>query len=106
VIELLDTVGPLTDPTAHGGAATDAFHLMLPSLPGYGFSAEPTELGWDPGRTAHAWAELMRRLEYLRYVAQGGDVGAIVTDAMGRQAPQGLLQFAAGTSPDTCWLRS
>jgi hypothetical protein len=106
VIELLETVGPLTDPTAHGGAATDAFHLVLPSLPGYGFSAEPTELGWDPGRTAHAWAELMRRLEYLRYVAQGGDVGAIVADAMGRQAPQGLLQFAAGTSPDTSWLRS
>jgi hypothetical protein len=106
VIELLDTVGPLTDPTAHGGAATDAFHLVLPSLPSYGFSAEPTELGWAPGRTAHAWAELMRRLEYLRYVAQGGDVGAIVADAMGRQAPQGLLQFAAGTSPDTCWLRS
>jgi pimeloyl-ACP methyl ester carboxylesterase len=91
VIELLETVGPLTDPTAHGGAATDAFHLVLPSLPGYGFSAEPTELGWDPGRTAHAWAELMGRLGYRRYVAQGGDVGAIVTDAMGRQAPTGLL---------------
>jgi hypothetical protein len=91
VIELLETVGPLTDPTAHGGAATDAFHLVVPSLPGYGFSAEPTELGWDPGRTAHAWAELMGRLGYGRYVAQGGDVGAIVTDAMGRQAPTGLV---------------
>jgi pimeloyl-ACP methyl ester carboxylesterase len=91
VIELLETVGPLTDPSAHGGRAEDAFHLVLPSLPGYGFSGEPTELGWDPGRTARAWAELMERLGYGRYVAQGGDVGAGVTDAMGRQAPQGLL---------------
>jgi pimeloyl-ACP methyl ester carboxylesterase len=91
VIELLDTVGPLTDPTAHGGTPEDAFHLVLPSLPGYGFSGEPTELGWDAGRTARAWAELMNRLGYTRYVAQGGDVGAIVTDAMGRQAPEGLL---------------
>jgi pimeloyl-ACP methyl ester carboxylesterase len=91
VIELLDTVGPLTDPTAHGGSAEDAYHLVLPSLPGYGFSGEPTELGWDSGRIARAWAELMRRLGYTRYVAQGGDVGAFVTDAMGRQAPEGLL---------------
>ena len=91
VIELLETVGPLTDPTAHGGRAEDAFHLVLPSLPGYGFSGEPTELGWDAGRIARAWAELMRRLGYTRYVAQGGDVGAVVTDAMGRQAPDGLL---------------
>ena len=91
VIELLDSVGPLTDPTAHGGSAEDAFHLVLPSLPGYGFSAEPAELGWDLGRTARAWAELMRRLGYTRYVAQGGDVGAGVTDAMGRQAPEGLV---------------
>jgi pimeloyl-ACP methyl ester carboxylesterase len=91
VIELLETVGPLTDPSAHGGRAEDAFHLVLPSLPGYGFSGEPTEVGWDPGRTARAWAELMGRLGYPRYVAQGGDLGAIVTDAMGRQAPQGLL---------------
>ena len=91
VIELLDTVGPLTDPTAHGGRAEDAFHLVLPSIPGYGFSGEPTELGWDAGRTARAWAELMNRLGYTRYVAQGGDVGAIITDAMGRQAPEGLL---------------
>jgi pimeloyl-ACP methyl ester carboxylesterase len=90
VIELLDTVGPLTDPSAHGGRAEDAFHLVLPSLPGYGFSAEPRETGWDPGRIARAWAELMRRLGYARYVAQGGDVGAAVTDAMGRQAPDGL----------------
>ena len=77
VIELLETVGPLTDPTAHGGTAEDAFHLVLPSLPGYGFSGEPTELGWDAGRIARAWAELMDRLGYTRYVAQGGDVGAV-----------------------------
>ena len=91
VIELLEAVGPLTDPTAHGGSAEDAFHLVLPSLPGYGFSGEPTEVGWNAGRVAQAWAELMRRLGYTRYVAQGGDVGAAVTDAMGRQAPEGLL---------------
>jgi pimeloyl-ACP methyl ester carboxylesterase len=91
VIELLEVVGPLTDPAAHGGRAEDAFDLVLPSLPGYGFSAEPTELGWDPGRIAQAWAELMRRLGYTRYVAQGGDQGAAVTDAMGGQAPEGLL---------------
>jgi pimeloyl-ACP methyl ester carboxylesterase len=90
VIELLETVGPLTDPTAHGGSAEDAFHLVLPSIPGYGFSAEPAEIGWYAGRVAQAWAELMRRLGYARYVAQGGDQGASVTDAMGRQAPEGL----------------
>ena len=91
VIEMIDSVGPLTDPTAHGGSAEDAFHLVLPSLPGYGLSGEPVEVGWDLGRTARAWAELMRRLGYTRYVAQGGDVGAGVTDAMGRQAPEGLI---------------
>jgi pimeloyl-ACP methyl ester carboxylesterase len=91
VIEMLEVVGPLTDPTAHGGRAEDAFDLVLPSLPGYGFSGEPTEVGWDPGRVARAWVELMHRLGYTRYVAQGGDVGASVTDAMGRQAPEGLL---------------
>jgi pimeloyl-ACP methyl ester carboxylesterase len=90
VVELLDTIGPLTDPTAHGGSPQDAFHLVLPSLPGYGFSGAPTELGWDSGRIARAWATLMERLGYPRYVAQGGDVGAAVTDAMGRQAPDGL----------------
>jgi pimeloyl-ACP methyl ester carboxylesterase len=90
VIELLDTIGPLTDPTAHGGRAEDAFHLVLPSLPGYGFSGEPAELGWDSGRIARAWAELMARLGYDRYVAQGGDVGALVTDVLARQAPAGL----------------
>ena len=93
VIELLETIGPLTDPTAHGGQAQDAFHLVLPSLPGYGFSGEPTELGWESGRTARAWAELMHRLGYTRYVAQGGDVGALVTDLMGRQAVEGLVGY-------------
>jgi pimeloyl-ACP methyl ester carboxylesterase len=91
VIELLETVGPLTDPIAHNGAAEDAFDLVLPSLPGYGFSGEPASVGWDPGRIAGAWVELMRRLGYTRYVAQGGDQGAAVTDAMGSQAPQGLI---------------
>src|SRR5579864_3839284 len=91
VIELLETIGPLTDPTAHGGTAEDAFDLVLPSIPGYGFSAEPAEIGWYAGRVAQAWAELMNRLGYTRYVAQGGDQGASVTDAMGRQAPEGLI---------------
>ncbi|RAO22418.1 Microsomal epoxide hydrolase [Micromonospora noduli] len=91
VVELLGAVGPLTDPTAHGGTPEDAFHLVLPSLPGYGFSGEPTEPGWNSARMAQAWAKLMDRLGYSRYVAQGGDVGAAVTDAMGRQAPEGLL---------------
>jgi pimeloyl-ACP methyl ester carboxylesterase len=91
VIEQIDTIGPLTDPTAHGGSAEDAFHLVLPSLPGYGLSGEPREIGWDLRRTARAWAELMRRLGYTRYVAQGGDVGAGVTDAMSRQQPDGLI---------------
>ncbi|MEV6286062.1 epoxide hydrolase family protein [Kribbella sp. NPDC051770] len=91
VVELLDTVGPLTDPTAYGGRAEDAFHLVLPSLPGYGFSGEPGELGWENGRIAHAWGELMGRLGYSRYVAQGGDVGAAVTDAMGRHGTAGLV---------------
>jgi pimeloyl-ACP methyl ester carboxylesterase len=91
VIEMLEVIGPLTDPTAHGGQAEDAFDLVLPSMPGYGFSAEPTETGWDGARIAQAWAELMHRLGYSRYVAQGGDQGAGVTDAMGSQAPDGLL---------------
>jgi pimeloyl-ACP methyl ester carboxylesterase len=91
VIELLEAIAPLTDPTAFGGTADDAFHLVLPSLPGYGFSGEPRELGWGPPRTAEAWAELMGRLGYTRYVAQGGDVGASITDTMGRQAPEGLI---------------
>jgi pimeloyl-ACP methyl ester carboxylesterase len=106
VIELLGSVGPLTDPAAHGGSAEDAFHLVLPSLPGYGFSGEPAEIGWNVGRIAQAWAELMRRLGYTRYVAQSGDVGASVTDAMGRQAPgelagihMNLLVTALGGGP-------
>jgi pimeloyl-ACP methyl ester carboxylesterase len=89
-LEMLGVIGPLTDPAAHGGSAEDAFHLVIPSLPGYGFSGQPAETGWDPGRIARAWAELMSRLGYTRYVAQGGDQGAGVTDAMGRQAPAGL----------------
>jgi pimeloyl-ACP methyl ester carboxylesterase len=93
VIELLETVDHLSDPTAHGGRAEDAFDVVLPSLPGYGFSGEPTELGWDASRTARAWAELMHRLGYTRYVAQGGDVGALVTDLMGRQAVEGLVGY-------------
>jgi len=91
VLEMLEVIGPLTDPTAYGGNAEDAFHLVIPSIPGYGFSSEPTEIGWDSGRIAAAWAELMSRLGYTRYVAQGGDQGAGVTDAMGRLAPDGLL---------------
>jgi pimeloyl-ACP methyl ester carboxylesterase len=91
IIELLETIGPLTDPTAHGGNEEDAFHLVLPSIPGYGFSDEPTEAGWGPIRIGRAWDELMRRLGYTRYVAQGGDVGSQVTDAMGRLSLDGLL---------------
>jgi pimeloyl-ACP methyl ester carboxylesterase len=91
VIEMLEVIEPLTDPTAHGGSAEDAFHLVIPSLPGYGFSDEPREVGWNAGRIAQAWVELMSRLGYTRYVAQGGDQGASVTDAMARQAPNGLL---------------
>ena len=91
VIEMLDVIGPLTDPTSFGGDAADAFDLVIPSIPGYGFSSQPTEVGWDSGRIASAWAELMSRLGYDHYVAQGGDQGAGVTDAMGRIAPEGLL---------------
>ena len=92
VIELLDVIEPLNDPSAHGGDAADAFDLVLPSLPGYGLSSKPTEIGWIPPiRVAKAWAELMQRLGYTRYVAQGGDVGAAVTHGMGLQAPEGLI---------------
>jgi pimeloyl-ACP methyl ester carboxylesterase len=90
VIEMLGVIGPLTDPTAHGGIAEDAFDLVIPSLPGFGFSDPPTELGWDQTRTGRAWGELMSRLGYDHYVAQGGDQGASVTDAMARLAPDGL----------------
>ena len=91
VFELLKTVGPLTDPTAYGGRAEDAFDLVLPSMPGYGFSGKPTETGWGPDRIAQTWAELMKRLGYTSYVAQGGDWGSPVSGAMARQAPKGLL---------------
>jgi pimeloyl-ACP methyl ester carboxylesterase len=91
IIEQLKLIEPLTDPTAHGGAAEDAFHLVIPSMPGYGFSGKPTSTGWGPERMARAWADLMQRLGYARYVAQGGDWGAFVVDQMGLQAPEGLL---------------
>ena len=91
IIELLNVVGPLTDPTSHGGDASDAFHLVIPSLPGYGFSGKPSTTGWGPEHIARAWVELMKRLGYDRFVAQGGDWGAIITDIMGAQAPKELL---------------
>ncbi len=91
IIEQLKIIDRLTDPTAHGGVAEDAFHLVIPSMPGYGFSGKPTGTGWGPERMARAWAELMPRLGYNRYVAQGGDWGAFVVDQMGLQAPDGLL---------------
>jgi pimeloyl-ACP methyl ester carboxylesterase len=91
VVEMLEAIEPLTNPTAHGGSAEDAFDVVVPSLPGYGFSAIPDEVGWDVGRVGKAWAELMNRLGYSRYVAQGGDVGAAVTDTMAIQAPDGLV---------------
>jgi len=91
IIEQLKIIGPLTDPTAHGASASDAFDVVIPSMPGYGFSGKPTSTGWGPERMARAWAELMKRLGYTRYVAQGGDWGAFVVDQMGLQAPAGLL---------------
>jgi epoxide hydrolase len=90
VIEFLKIIGPLTDPSAHGGEAQDAFHVVAPSLPGFGFSGKPAEPGWNAGRTARAWAELMERLGYERYVAQGGDWGSVISTEMARQQPQGL----------------
>lgn len=91
IIEQLKIIGPLTDPTAHGGSASDAFHVVIPSLPGYGFSGKPETTGWGPGRVASAWITLMRRLGYKQFVAQGGDWGALVTDLIGVQAPPELL---------------
>ena len=91
IIEQLKIIDRLTDPTAHGGSAADAFDVVIPSMPGYGFSGKPTGTGWGPERMGRAWAELMKRLGYSRYVAQGGDWGAFVVDQMGLQAPEGLL---------------
>ncbi|MEU2492471.1 epoxide hydrolase family protein [Streptomyces sp. NPDC007883] len=91
VIEQLKIIEPLADPTAHGGAASDAFHLVIPSMPGYGFSGKPTTKGWGPDRIARAWGELMNRLGYTRYAAQGGDWGAVITDTMAVQRPEGLI---------------
>ena len=91
VIEQLKIIDPLTNPTAHGGTAADAFDVVIPSIPGYGFSGKPTDRGWDPARIARAWAVLMKRLGYARYVAQGGDWGSVVSDELGRLAPPGLL---------------
>ncbi len=91
IIEQLKIIDPLTNPTAHGGSASDAFDVVIPSMPGYGFSGKPTSTGWGPERMGRAWAELMKRLAYTRYVAQGGDWGAFVVDQIGVQAPAGLL---------------
>ncbi|MFE5890469.1 alpha/beta fold hydrolase [Streptomyces sp. NPDC056462] len=98
VIEQLKIIEPLVDPTVHGGSAADAFHLMVPSMPGYGFSGKPAESGWNPKRMAKAWGELMNRLGYTRYVASGGDWGAIVTEQMGLQEPEGLIGFHTNTA--------
>ena len=104
IVEQLKVIDPLTDPTAYGGRAEDAFHLVIPSMPGYGFSAKPTSVGWDPDRIARAWEALMTRLGYARYVAQGGDWGAIITDQMGVHAPPELLgihtNMAGAVPPD------
>src|SRR5208337_1473732 len=104
IIEQLKIIDPLTNPTAHGASATDAFDLVIPSMPGYGFSAKPTTTGWGPVRIARAWTVLMKRLGYTRYVAQGGDWGALITDEMGVQAPPELLgihnSMAGAVPPD------
>ena len=91
IIEQMKIIDPLTNPTAHGASASDAFHLVIPSMPGYGYSGKPTTIGWDPVRIARAWVVLMNRLGYTKYVAQGGDWGALVTEMMGVQAPPELI---------------
>src|SRR6516225_5035447 len=91
IVEMLNVIGRLTDPTTHGGSAEDAFDVVVPSMPGYGFSAKPDETGWDAPHIARAWAELMQRLGYTRYVAQGGDWGALITELTGAQAPDALI---------------
>jgi pimeloyl-ACP methyl ester carboxylesterase len=90
-LEFINTIGPLTDPVAYGGRAEDAFDVVIPAIPGYGFSGKPTELGWNPDRVAKAWDLLMKRLGYTHYVSQGGDHGSVISDALARQAPKGLL---------------
>ena len=100
VLELLKVIGPLSDPTAFGGRAEDAFHLVLPSMPGYGFSGRPQGTGWGPDRIARAWAVLMERLGYRRYVSQGGDWGSVISDVMARQAPPGLLGIYVNNAGD------
>jgi len=107
VIELLNVIDPLTNPTAHGATAADAFDVVIPSIPGYGYSGKPRELGWGPDRVARAWDTLMKRLGYQRYVAQGGDWGAIITDLLGVQAPTGLAGIhsnMASVVPPPIWL--
>ena len=104
IIEQLKIIDPLTNPTAHGASASDAFHLVIPSMPGYGFSGKPTQSGWDPARIARAWVVLMHRLGYTRFVAQGGDWGGLITEVMAAQAPPGLLgvhtNFPGTVPPD------
>src|SRR5471032_624300 len=104
IIEQMKIIGPLTDPTAHGESASDAFHLVIPSLPGHGFSGKPTAPGWTPVSIARAWATLMQRLGYTRYVAQGGDWGNAVSEVMALQHSQGLLgihtNMSATVAPD------